>query len=126
MPHRFKTRVLNARLRLFGKDGDRYKFFVESVVVNDLRREFTPHVDEEGEFRAGAYVVFQRSESDPHIFRFLKVDGNYVVQTWLPFVPKKLRENANERRCRYAEEQSEELKQIFKNGDHFHAGEDAI
>ena len=78
------TKKLNAKLKLYKDNGDEREYIVKSV---DLEYKFEPKI---GEYEIVWRVVFQRTVSNPNVFKFREVRCSYPQVSWIPFMLKKL------------------------------------
>ena len=113
------TENLKAKLRLYKDMWNELEYIVERVVVDDLEYNFKPNVSENGEYKIVWRVVFQRTVSNPMRFKFLEARCSFPQVSWIPFMPKKVRERANKDIEDKAQEKLDEIKKIFGKGDYF-------
>ena len=108
------TENLKAKLRLYKDMGNEREYIVERVVVDDLEYNFKPNVSENGEYKIVWRVVFQRTVSNPNVFKFREVRCSYPQVSWIPFMLKKARERANKKIEDNAQKTSDDIKKIFE------------
>ena len=102
------TKKLNAKLKLYKDNGDEREYIVKSV---DLEYKFEPKI---GEYEIVWRVVFQRTVSNPNVFKFREVRCSYPQVSWIPFMLKKARERANKKIEDNAQKTSDDIKKIFE------------
>ena len=108
------TKKLNAKLKLYKDNGDEREYIVKSVVVDDLEYKFEPKISDNGEYKIVWRVVFQRTVSNPNVFKFREVRCSYPQVSLIPFMLKKARERANKKIEDNAQKTSDDIKKIFE------------